>query len=323
MGIFGEGGTGKSQLIAAIRAWFAGLNRQKELVITATTGTAAFNIKGIMLHSAVNLPIGQYATKKIGTAKAKVWADRHYLIVDEISMMDCRMLVNLHKNLRSIKAAQDMYFGGVNVIFIGDFLQIPTVSGLDLYKDKPSQWDQGHELWRSLNAIVLLTEQMRQSEDPHFAAALQRIRIHKPTQADIDMLNSRVGAPLDTTTAIPIVVRRHKLRNVLNMDKLHGASQASGVPITHCLATIKERSKLSLSEVYSLKRGTNSLKGDGILSVIPGAHLLITKNIDISLGMSNSYCLVFKAGVLIYRPCEWIRGGILRFRGQIWCSCQG
>ena len=46
-------------------------------------------------------------------------------------MMDCRMLVNLHKNLGDTKASHDGYFGGVNIIFMGDFLQIPTISGLD------------------------------------------------------------------------------------------------------------------------------------------------------------------------------------------------
>src|SRR5205814_1656344 len=59
MGVFGEGGTGKSRLIAAIRAWFADFNRQKELVVTAMTETAAFNVKGTAFHSAINLPIGK------------------------------------------------------------------------------------------------------------------------------------------------------------------------------------------------------------------------------------------------------------------------
>jgi len=35
MGIFGEGGTGKSRLIMAIRAWFCRLGRSESLVITA------------------------------------------------------------------------------------------------------------------------------------------------------------------------------------------------------------------------------------------------------------------------------------------------
>src|SRR5204862_7637674 len=108
------------------------------------------------------------------------------------------------------------------------------VSTLDVYVDNPSKWEQGHRLWRSLNAVVLLTEQMRQSEDPEFAAALRCIHVHKPTQADIDMLRTRVGTPLDYPGTIPIVVRRHKLCTALNADRLQEASQASGIPISHC-----------------------------------------------------------------------------------------
>ena len=88
---------------------------------------------------------------------------------------------------------------------------------------------------------------MRQSDDPPFAAALRRIRFHEPTLEDIEMLNSRIGAPLECPTFIPIVVRRHRLRDALNKERLQVASHASDVPITHCLADIKTRTKMSRS----------------------------------------------------------------------------
>ena len=284
LGVFGEGGTGKSRLIAAVRAWFAALNRQNELIITAPTGTAVFNVAGITLHSAGNLPIGKQKKKKMGS-KTKHWKDRQYLIVDEVSMMDCKMLVNLNTNLKEAKSQHDDYFGGINIIFMDDFLQLATVSHLDMYVDKPSEWEYGHHLWRSINLVVLLTEQMRQSDDPPFAAAYRRIRFHELTLEDIEMLNSRIDAPLECPTSVPIVVRRHSLREALNKERLQVASQASDVRITHCLADITSRIKMSLSEVYNVKGGRSKVKGDGILSVIPGVPLMITETIDISLGL--------------------------------------
>ena len=289
LGVFGEGGTGKSGLIAAIRAWFAVLNRQNELMVTAITGSAAFNVAGSTVHSAANLPVGKQVKKDIDKTKGNDWANRHYLIVDEVSMMDCRMLVDLHNNLGAAKSSRDVYFGGVNVIFMGDFLQLSTVSQLDVYVDKPSKWAYGHQLWRSINVVVLLTEQMRQSDDPEWAAALRRIRLHVPTAEDIEMLNSRVGAPLECPGSIPVVIRRHKLRNALNKEKLQEASQVSNVPITHCLANITKCDGMSLFEAYSVKGGPSKINGDGILSVIPGAPLLVTQNIDIPLGDSKLY----------------------------------
>ena len=221
MGVFGEGGSGKSCLIAAIHVWFAVLNRQNELMVTAITCTAAFKVAGITLHSAANLPIGKQTKKKIDYNKGKDWANHHYLIVDEISMMDSKMLVDLNTNLGETKSSRDVYFGGVNIIFMGDILQLPTISCLDVYIDTLSEWEYGHQLWRSINAVILLTEQMRQSDDPKFAAALRHIHFHELTLEDIEILNSRVGAPLQCPTSIPIIVHRHTLRDALNKERLH------------------------------------------------------------------------------------------------------
>ena len=50
---------------------------------------------------------------------------------------------------------------------------------------------------------------------------------------------------------------------------------------------------MSLSEVYNIKGGRSKIKGDGILSVIPGAPLMITDNIDIPLGLVNDAIVEF------------------------------
>jgi hypothetical protein len=47
MGVFREGGSGQSRLIAAIQALFTARNQRHELIITVITGTAAFNIKDV------------------------------------------------------------------------------------------------------------------------------------------------------------------------------------------------------------------------------------------------------------------------------------
>jgi hypothetical protein len=134
---------------------------------------------------------------------------------------------------------------------------------------------------------------MRQSDDPSFAAALRRIHFHEPTLEDIEMLNSRIGALLECPTSIPIIVRRHTLRDALNKKRLQIVSQVSDIPITHCLANIKSRIKMSRSEVYNIKGGRSKIKGDGILSVIPGAPLMIMDNIDKSLGFVNGAIVEF------------------------------
>jgi len=61
-------------------------------------------------------------------------------------------------NLGEAKSSRDGYFGGINVIFMGDFLQLITISQLNMYVDKSSEWEYDHQLWRSINVVVLLTE---------------------------------------------------------------------------------------------------------------------------------------------------------------------
>src|SRR5436190_17540871 len=110
---------------------------------------------------------------------------------------------------------------------------------------------------------------------------------------DIEMLNSRISTSLECPTSIPIVIHCHRLCDALNKERLQVASQVSDVPITHCLADIKTRTKMSRSEVYNVKGGRSNVKGDGILSVIPGAPLMITENIDIPLGLVNGAIVEF------------------------------
>ncbi len=130
------------------------------------------------------------------------------------------------------------------------------------------------------------------------------------------MLNSRVGAPLECPTSIPIIVHHHNLHDALNKEKLREASEVSGIPITYCLANIMNHTKMSLSEVYNVKGGQLKVNGDGILSVIPGVSLLIMQKIDISLGIFNFQYLKF----IYNRPCQWCHCRILWFCRQGWCA---
>ena len=170
---------------------------------------------------------------------------------------------------------------------MGDFLQIPAVSHFDLYIDNP-RWQQGHHLWRSLNAVVILRKQMRQAKDPRYAELLHRLRLHQPTDEDIDLLNTRINAFLTNDNTAPIIVRRHQVRHAINAQRLHIAAQLAQIPVTYCVAKVVERSGMPLSDVYALRVGNKGMKGDAILPLLPGTPLMLTKNIDIPLGYLGS-----------------------------------
>jgi hypothetical protein len=83
MGVFGAGGIGKSTLIGVIRVWFKRNGREKELIVTATTGSAAVKVKGRTVHAAASIPIERSDGKKLGGLKKnqiEAWGLRRYIL---------------------------------------------------------------------------------------------------------------------------------------------------------------------------------------------------------------------------------------------------
>ena len=283
MGVFGEGGTGKSTLIEAVRVWFERNNRGHELIVTGTTGSAAVKVNGSTVHSAVCIPIETSDGKRVGKLTPKKiaeWTERRYMIIDEVSMLDCKVMEGLHKQLTIAKSKPEVGFGGMNMIFIGDFLQLPAVINPDLYRDTLKH-NEGHLLWRSLNAVVILTEQMRQAGDPACAALLSRLRIRQPTDEDIETLNSRIGAKLPNIKSVPVVVRRHTLRQAMNMRRLQELESSSNMRIVYCLADISNpKNGATVDRAYQVQFGERRSPFDAILPLLPGVPLMITKNVD-------------------------------------------
>jgi len=133
------------------------------------------------------------------------------------------------------------------VLFFGDFFQLPSVSKLDLWRGKLGRWHQGHDLWRSLNAVVTLTQQMRQAEDPKFAEAMAQIHIHEPTDEDITMLNTRIGAPIPDSPAAPIIVRRHYVQDWQSVGPCRVYALAPIRPIDLGIRILQVRSGISMA----------------------------------------------------------------------------
>ena len=94
------------------------------------------------------------------------------------------------------------------------------------------------------------------------------------------MLNSRIGAPIPDSPSAPIIVRRHYVHHALNLQKLKCTTANNGTSIIHCKAEVVSNHGLSIHQLYSIIQGPKKAFGDGILSVIPGAPLMITKNLN-------------------------------------------
>lgn len=132
----GAGGTGKSRVIAALNDYFAQRGESRRLRLTSFTGIAAKNINGTTLHATLALNLSQRNGKR-GNGKTKadliaMWIGVDYLFVDEVSMTGCALLLQIHEVLVDAKGCTEP-FGGVSVIFVGDFVQLPPVNQTKLF----------------------------------------------------------------------------------------------------------------------------------------------------------------------------------------------
>jgi hypothetical protein len=118
-----------------------------------------------------------------------------------------------------------------------------------------------------------------------------------PTDEDIALLKSRIGAPLCSpppSEPPAIIVRRHSVRTAFNNRKLQEASDRTGIPITYCVADIVGLTHMHHQQIYEIRYSKGDVLADAVLALLPGVPLMITKNIDLSLGTFNPFCLKTK-----------------------------
>jgi PIF1-like helicase len=208
--IGGTGGTGKTLLIKAFLFGLAILDKLDDVLLTAPTGTAASHIGGSTIHAALGVSSFEDPRQSSGRGQLdkirKRLARTKFLVVDEVSMVGCKMLVRIDEKcsrIWSLPSGSSAILGGVPIfLFLGDFKQFEPVRDTPLWKDHGAKATKEEkralELWKQVKDVIFLTEQMRQKDDLPYQELLQRAETCSLTQADIDLLNTRTVAALES-----------------------------------------------------------------------------------------------------------------------------
>jgi len=216
----GKAGTGKTTFLKYIVE-----HTYKNAVVAAPTGIAAINAGGVTLHSLLQLPFGTFIPERIqlptsesrittpqtlfqesrfNASKRKLIQELELLIIDEVSMLRADLLDCIDHSLRYLRKRNFEPFGGLQILFIGDLMQLPPVVREDEmnllrpYYASP-YFFEARALKENPPILVELQKIFRQS-DQHFIDLLNRLRHNEQTEEDLQLLNEHYRPDLDNTS---------------------------------------------------------------------------------------------------------------------------
>lgn len=294
--ITGGAGTGKSHLIKAIHYEASCLLEKQMLspesvtvLLAAFTGTAAFNIGGNTLHHLFSLPkfmtLPYEPLKEQSLSEMRLQlSELQILIIDEVSMVYKRLLYYIHERLVQIKKKREP-FGGVSVIAVGDFYQLPPVKQRKderLYKDNPTYPE---DFWVENFRKVELTEVMRQKKDMSFAVTLNLLRTRERNQPLTDQTKSMLSqcvregpedalhiyATNDEVNSFNLTMLKKRCVNLVEIDA-------------------KDFTKDSSTGKLNLRKKPISYKTEGLPSTLLlaiDARVMLTRNCKVDDGLVN------------------------------------
>ena len=269
----GEPGSGKTHTVRTFVDWLR--IHDIEPAVTASTGIAATHLSGITIHAWSGIGIQRALSK----ADVDAIASREHvarrlgkattLIIDEISMLSAETLEMVDRVCRAVRRMNEP-FGGLQVVLVGDFYQLPPISRTDT-----ASFCFSSPVWETLNPVVCYLTEQHRHDDPDFLEVLAAIRAGAIEQSMLDRILTRqtkADTPLET---IPRLYTHNEDVDRLNEEKL------AAVPSSTVGYGMTSSGRPTLVE--SLKRGCLSPEQ---LKLKEGAVVMGTKNVA-AVGLAN------------------------------------
>jgi ATP-dependent DNA helicase PIF1 len=222
--IHGKPGVGKTVITRALKE-----TGQKHYTIGAPTGLAALNAGGKTLHSLFGIqpsdgafaPDFNIFTKNDHVLR-HVYHQVKHLIIDEISMVRADMLDYIDRVLRNIKGV-DEPFGGIQVICVGDFFQLPPVTKTQDLKQL-KEYGYRSEFAFDANAFegfkTINMEKVLRQADPKFINFLHAARTGDTSPAQLKLINNQVAPCTDFRIQLTGTNQQAELINLKQLSML-------------------------------------------------------------------------------------------------------
>jgi ATP-dependent DNA helicase PIF1 len=310
--ITGPGGTGKTKLIQYLIQYSK--SRNQNVSVCAMTGCAAIllNCNARTLHSWSGIKLAKGDPNKIIASVLsnrnciKAWKSTKVLIVDEVSMLSKKIFEIIEEIGRAARLSS-LPFGGIQVIFTGDFFQLPPVGSdgeIDTEKFcfESSKWAY---VFKKENHIELKT--IFRQNDPTYVDILSQIRSGELSEENIKLLQTYTKREYDPalhngcvpTKIFPIrskvdyvnnmmftqlKEKEHVFEFISKIDCLTYIDSTKAIP-SQILQKCKELSSKFIE--YEVDNLINSIPSPKILRLKTGVAVMCTINLDMDNGICN------------------------------------
>lgn len=226
--ITGPGGTGKSYILDILYREFKKVD--KNIAITAMTGCAALLIgaHAKTLHSWAGIGLGREPLSHIVSAihkngrKKNNWKKADCVVIDEVSMMTPAILELLNDVGKSVRKCYNKPFGGLQVVFVGDFYQLPPVCR----SGEKMTFAFESPIWKAVVEKTYALTIIQRQRDPTFQAVLDEARRGELSDESYQILLERKAAKWKGNPIRPTMLfTRNDDINAINqsyLDRLPG-----------------------------------------------------------------------------------------------------
>lgn len=227
----GKAGTGKSTFLKYICK-----NTKKKHIVLAPTGIAAINAGGSTLHSFFKLPFHPLLPDdpnlslqrgriheffKYTKPHRKLLEQVELVIIDEISMVRADMIDAVDRILRVYSRNLRDPFGGKQVLLVGDVFQLePVIKGDEreiINRFYPTPYFFSARVFNEIELVSIELQKVYRQSDAVFVSVLDHIRSGAAGAADLQLLNTRYGAPIDASEEdmyITLAARRDTVETI-------------------------------------------------------------------------------------------------------------
>ena len=281
----------------------------------APTRMASYNIGGVTVHRIFSLPI-EHESKTAGYWPLSKPAQKvmrtnlrslKLVIIDEVSMLSSLNLAYIHLRLEELFGGSD-WFGSMNVVFVGDLLQLPPVNGQPVFSKLTNKVISSKvgcmgsvNIWKDTVTYDELTINERQKKDPAYSRILDEVRQGCPSEDSLDYLRKRI-------ITVSVEEKYKQLREsgtqpvclfpTCKACKEHNSNMLSALDAKlesfTCIDEIDETngtrkwSKKAADALTKANRHCNLTAGlEAELTIAVGARVMLRRNIDTKHGLVN------------------------------------